>query len=321
MKRELISQALNMLDDRHISDTASFDPEVIQETPERIVHMKKKRIISLVLAAALMLALGTAAYAIYNWQLNWQLQDLVLHGNTENETVITESQSYDPLPADVDTLNETVTTESQSYDPLPADVDTLSLQGYAGSPEYKAMLEWSEFEKNYDRDGEILKAVGNNPTPWNNPAYFVYSQEMADTLDAIATKYGLILHSGFSSTTIGELRDRFGDFAAQTIGGYGYYYSDGTFQCDCNSGEVMFQIRRNMKGVLDTVSLNVSNTKNYEQWEYTTACGSTVLLALAPRHAMIAAESEQSFTVVNVPSAITAAELEALADSIDFSIL
>ena len=296
MKRELISQALNMLDDRHISDTASFDPGVIQETPERIVHMKKKRIISLVLAAALILALGTAAYAIYNWRL----QDLVLHGNTENETVITESQSYDPLPAGT---------------------DTLSLQGYAGSPEYKAMLEWSEFEKNYDRDGEILKAVGNNPTPWNNPAYFVYSQEMADTLDAIATKYGLILHSGFSSATIGELRDRFGDFAAQTIGGYGYYYSDGTFQCDCDNGESMFQIRRNMKGVLDTVSLNVSDTENYEQWEYTTACGSTVLLALAPHHAMIVAESEQSFTVVNVPSAITAAELEALADSIDFSIL
>lgn len=66
MKRELISQALNMLDDRHISDTASFDPGAIQETPERIVHMKKKRIISLALAAALMLALGAVAYAVWS---------------------------------------------------------------------------------------------------------------------------------------------------------------------------------------------------------------------------------------------------------------
>ena len=65
MKRELISQALNMLDDRHISDTASFDPGAIQETPERIVHMSKKRIITFALAAALILALGTAAYAIF----------------------------------------------------------------------------------------------------------------------------------------------------------------------------------------------------------------------------------------------------------------
>ena len=65
MKRELISQALNMLDDRHISDTASFDSGAIQETPERIVHMSKKRIITFALAAALILALGTAAYAIF----------------------------------------------------------------------------------------------------------------------------------------------------------------------------------------------------------------------------------------------------------------
>ena len=85
-----------------------------------------------------------------------------------------------------------------------------------------------------------------------------------------------------------------------------------------------------MKGVLDTASLNVPDTENYEQWEYTTSCGATVLLALSPHHAMIIAESEQSFTVVNVqagsevsPSGarISAAELEALADSIDFSIL
>ena len=99
--------------------------------------MKKKRIISLALAAALILALGTAAYAIYNWRL----QDLVLHSNAENETEVTESQRIDPLPEGV---------------------DTLSLQGYAGSPEYKAMLEWSEFQKNYDRDGEIEFFICND---------------------------------------------------------------------------------------------------------------------------------------------------------------
>lgn len=66
MKRELISQALNMLDDRHIGDTASFDPGSIQAPPERIVQMNKKRMISLVLAAALILALGVAAYAAWS---------------------------------------------------------------------------------------------------------------------------------------------------------------------------------------------------------------------------------------------------------------
>ena len=309
MNRELLSKAVGNIDDRFIAEARFSVPEDASGTSERIVHMKKKRIISLALAAALILALGTAAYAIYNWRL----QDLVLHSSTENETEITESQRFDPLPAGV---------------------DTLSLQGYAGSREYKAMLEWSEFQKNYDRDGEILKAVGNNPTPWDEKYgsnnYLVYSQEMADTLDEIASKYGLTLHSGFTVVTIDDLRARFGDFCAEIRYGSGYYYADGTFQCDCDNGEGMFQIRRSMKGVLDTVSLNVPDTENYEQWEYTTACGATVLLALAPHHAMIVAESEQSFTVVNVqagsevsPSGarISAAELEALADSIDFSIL
>ena len=309
MNRELLSKAVGNIDDRFIAEARFSVPEDASGTSERIVHMKKKRIISLALAAALILALGTAAYAIYNWRL----QDLVLHGNTENETEITESQSFDPLSAGV---------------------DTLSLQGYAGSPEYKAMLEWSEFQKNYDRDGEILKAVGNNPTPWDEKYgsnnYLVYSQEMADTLDAIAAKYALTLHSGFSSASIDDLRERFGDFCSEIQYGYGYFYADGTFSCDCENSKGMFQIRRCMKGVLDAASLNVGNVEDYEQWEYTTACGATVLLALAPHHAMIVAESEQSFTVVNVlagsevsPSGarISAAELEALADSIDFSIL
>ena len=43
----------------------AFDPETIQEPPERTVHMKK-RIITFALAAALMLALGITAYAIWS---------------------------------------------------------------------------------------------------------------------------------------------------------------------------------------------------------------------------------------------------------------
>ena len=66
MKREAISQALNLLEERHISDTASFDPGAVQEPPERIVPLKKKRIISLALAAALLLTLGVAAYAAWS---------------------------------------------------------------------------------------------------------------------------------------------------------------------------------------------------------------------------------------------------------------
>lgn len=63
MKREIISQALNALDERHISETAVFDPKLMQSSPERSARVKTKRIITLALAAALILALGAAAYA------------------------------------------------------------------------------------------------------------------------------------------------------------------------------------------------------------------------------------------------------------------
>lgn len=65
MKRETISLALSALDDRHIADTAVFSPESIPSSPERIVSMNKKRIITLALAAVLMLALGISAYAVW----------------------------------------------------------------------------------------------------------------------------------------------------------------------------------------------------------------------------------------------------------------
>ena len=309
MKRETITLMLNSIDDDYISEADVFDPETIQEPPERIVHMKK-RIITFALAAALMLALGITAYAIYNWRL----QDLVLHSSTENETEITESQSYDPLPEGV---------------------DIISLQGYTGSPEYKAMLAWSEFQKGYDRDGEILAAVGNDPTPWdekyNYNGYGIYSQEMADKLDAIAAEYGLTLHSGgvHFTTSMAEMYERFGNFCAAEDY-YGYYFDDGTFQCDCVYDGLSFQIRRCMKGTMDAVSLNVDDAEQYEQWEYQTASGVTVLLARGSNKALIVADLPGSFVVVNIidslqplpgESIFSTQKVEALADSIDFSVL
>ena len=61
MKRETITQMLNGIDEQYISEAAI--PDFEQEGPERIVPMKKKRIITLALAAALLIALGVTAYA------------------------------------------------------------------------------------------------------------------------------------------------------------------------------------------------------------------------------------------------------------------
>ena len=291
--------------------------------------MKIKRIVTFALAAALLLALGATGFAIYRSRL----QDLVMKSSEEEIALVDEESDLMLVGEDAE---EPAAEEPHAvpYDPLADGFDMLSLQGFAGSPEYQAALAWAEFLHGYDRDGAVLSSVGNSPTPWTETyganGYNVYSQEMADTIEAIAAEYGLSFHSGFASASIDELRGRFGDFCSEIRDGYGYCYADGTFQCDCENDHGMFQLRRCMKGVLDTVGLNVGNAEEYEQWEYTTACGETVLLALAPHHALILAESEQSFTVVSVmagseagPSgaAISAEQLEALADSFDFTLL
>ena len=325
MKREQLSNIISNIDERHIAEASCYDPARSRRSPERIVHMNKKRIITLALAAALVLALGVGAYAI----TNRRVQDLVLRGSDPTDIILVDGDPSDIVIVGEEPELPDVDQESLSYDPLPGDVDMISLQGFAGSPEFQAAQAWAEFEHDYDRDGRILDSVGNDPTPWdekyNYNGYFVYSQEMADKLEEIAAEYGLTLHSGLrSADDMAELYARFGQFGKMSNDA-GYYFDDGTFQCECSFNGINYQLRRCMKGVLDTVSLNITDAEQYEQWEYTAACGETVLLALGQGKALILAESEQSFVVINILSGtdygLTVEDVQAMADSINFSIL
>ena len=85
MKRETITLMLNNIEDDYISEADVFDLDSIQDPPERIVHMKK-RIITFALAAALMLALGITAYAIWSIHSTRQ-QELKADLNIEENNV------------------------------------------------------------------------------------------------------------------------------------------------------------------------------------------------------------------------------------------
>ncbi len=65
MNRELLSRALGEIDESFLAEAYRPVPEAASGSSERIVHMKKKRIITFALAAALILALGIGAYAAY----------------------------------------------------------------------------------------------------------------------------------------------------------------------------------------------------------------------------------------------------------------
>ena len=64
MNREQAFETLSELDDSFIAESIRYAPADAAKPSERIEHMKRKRIFTIALAAALILALGAAAYAI-----------------------------------------------------------------------------------------------------------------------------------------------------------------------------------------------------------------------------------------------------------------
>ena len=95
MKRETISAALCGLDDRFISEAAVYSPGKMQESPERIAPMKKKRLVSLALAAALILALGITAYAA--WSIHAARQEEIKEDLKIEENNVSSYTEY-PVP-------------------------------------------------------------------------------------------------------------------------------------------------------------------------------------------------------------------------------
>ena len=63
MNREYLSDAIGGIDDRFVAEAYRYDPEAAGAS-ERKKRMKPKRFVSLALAAALLLSLGLAAYAV-----------------------------------------------------------------------------------------------------------------------------------------------------------------------------------------------------------------------------------------------------------------
>ena len=309
MKREILSDVIRNIDEDLIAEADHFDPARCNDSSERIVNMSKKKFLTIGIAAAFVLAMGTGAYAYYRYHLN----DVI---------VATETTAAIQAPVSEGSKTETEQTEKIER------TNVLSLQGLAGSNEFKAMQEWHEFEENYDKDHSILDKVGNKPTEWDEKysaaGYFVYSQDMADKIDSIAEKYGLKLHTAIKGfETLQEFEEKFGKII-KTEEASGYYFDDGTFQVSADLNGKSCQIRKTVKGVLDTVSLNIFEEDKYKQWEYKTESGVTVLLANSPEGSLIIADLKDSFVAVNVLSfleedGLSDKDLEAIADQIDFS--
>ncbi len=84
MKRETLSEAIGGIDSRYLAEATAPAPVGASGPSERIRPMKKKRIITLALAAALLLSLGVVAYAVssIHAQRQQELHDSLQADNT-----------------------------------------------------------------------------------------------------------------------------------------------------------------------------------------------------------------------------------------------
>lgn len=217
-------------------------------------------------------------------------------------------------------------TESESGNTL------ITMSGFMGCPESKALAEWEEFLAGYDTDHAILDQIGNDVfvaegrEDWS--LYNVYSYEMGNKLDEIAAKYGLKLHNEINVVSPKEMDARVGGsfMEEDCLRYWGYIYDDGSFSFDgdveLKSGELtMFQFIRCVKGSFDERFINVGQIETYTEWQYVTAGGDPILLAMNDSQSLILADFEECFITVNVMggnSGITKEQLQQFADKIDF---
>ena len=284
---------------------------------KRPVHGIRKSAVILAAIICLLVACSVTAFAANLFGL----KDLILHENSG--------------------IAPAVTTGSHDSDPDGSEQPTtlISLQGFSGSNEYKAAMEWAAFLATYDQDGALLAKVGNGPTglPEKYSQYYVYTQEMADKLDEITAKYNLKLHRSidvFDSKEAFYAQAGLGDFLGRNNTDCSpYMFDDGTFHIDGSSafpdGQFMqYQFMDCKKGVFTDTLLNIGNADDYTEWSYQTSSGVTVCLASSPSKCLIFADLKGSFVTVNVLAGtaedsgnITPENLQELADSFDFSML
>lgn len=230
----------------------------------------------------------------------------------------------------------------------------LSLQGYVGSPSYRAAKEWYDFQQTYDQDGAIRFSDEAYSVEFSDEYqnYDLYSVEMKNKLDEICQKYDLELLGPILVDTSTEnmfrelgingiLREDAQAEVSWSNGAPGYFFRNGTFKVECYvtlTGEDnpwpfdnLIAFRCHNKKAFDDVTIGMADPSAYEEWNYTTSDGVEVLLVKGPEAAFIVADIGDYFiTVSSIETkagnildgehTMSREGLEAYAEIFDFSI-
>ena len=100
MKRELLLKAFGDIDENYIAEAYRAISEDASGTPERIVHMNKKRFLTFALAAVLILALGITAYGgrvLFGWGGNMEIRSEQTSSGIENTVYVHTENMTQPV--------------------------------------------------------------------------------------------------------------------------------------------------------------------------------------------------------------------------------
>lgn len=224
------------------------------------------------------------------------------------------------------------------------EINLISIQGFMGTDSYAAFKEWQDFLSTYDLDKSILHANNDFQASVAYFSYSCYTQEMIDKIDEICEKYHLqplgkpwFFDRGEDVFDAVGIEGVFSEKARTGVGSIsGYCYADGTFGIEGTlelKGQwnelVSYSLRSVQKTSFDGATRNIGDVDAYDQWNYTMADGTTVLLASREEVGLMIVDKQDSFVTVaidvfanggflgNVPQ--ERAFLEAVCEEFDFT--
>lgn len=177
----------------------------------------------------------------------------------------------------------------------------LTIHGLQGSPVYQAHQEWYAFTESYDRDHTLASSYDNQPMeiPEAYEAYSVYTQEMMDKVDEIASKYNLKLLGAFAPFQRYE-SDVFyealgidsllvdGSQATVDSSAVGKFYEGGNFDISFHMTmpgedgnwpyEMLNEMYYSKTDYFDDTYMVIGDWNQWEQWNYTTKNGDELLV-------------------------------------------
>lgn len=245
---------------------------------------------------------------------------------------------------------EAWTGPSGEYVPSTEWVNTqLSLQGYNGSPEQQALREWLDFKEQYDPDGTLMKENNMNESGVPEQYYITYdcyTFEMMDKLNEILDKYHLnalgtwIYFDRWETPLFYDALqlDSLCRTDADVQRMAGYFSPEGSFHAvfgqtlagDQEERLITYTYAKN--SYFYPYYSAMRNIELWEEWHYTTADGSDVLLATYENALVIICDCGDGFIHIstennmlnppfdNTAEPMTRQNAEKIADSFNYSI-